>query len=257
MRVLGFTASRTGRVLRAVCDESGIDYGHFRQSRVDLRPVAEVVAASTTWEEVLRTLGYAPSSGTARATIRKHCRRTGVDTSHLRSRPHSPPTTWAGLTPDARHLRAAGPHLVAATLALLGVPVSPAAEGLAYDLLADMGTGRIARIQVKTTSRRVGDTWECGLTRNSYTAAARCGHRKAVYSAEDVDFFACVDPSAAVYLVPIAAVEGLTTLTLRRYEQYRLRHISGCDIGSTACLARAGDPQVRLSPMGGENTRSG
>lgn len=227
MRAFGLTTSRTGRVLRDLCDELAIDYAHFRQSRVDLRSVAAVVSSSATWEGVLEQLGYAPNSGSARATVRKHCRRLGVDVSQLVAR-RQPPLQWTALTPAAAHLRAAGPHFVAAALAVAGVPVSYAAEGLAYDLLADMGAGGISRIQVKTTTQRAGQTWECALTRKSYTATATGGHRKALYSAEDVDFFACVDPRGSVYLIPIAAVEGYTMISLRRYEQFRLPSPCGC-----------------------------
>lgn len=227
MRLLGFTASRTAPVLRTICDEHGISYSHFRRSRVDLRPVAEVVSTSTTWDEVLRRLGYAPLSGTARATVRKHCRRLGVDVGHLLSR-EPPAPHWVAFTPDVAHLRRAGPHLVAAALAALGVSVSHAAEGLAYDLLADMGAHGIKRIQVKTTTQRTGTAWECGLTRKSYAATATGGHRKALYSAEDIDYFACVDGEAGVYLLPIEVVEGLTLISLRRYERFRLPSTCGC-----------------------------
>jgi hypothetical protein len=233
MRTLGFTTSRTGRVLRAVCDEVGIDYAHFRQSRVDLRPLPNVVESSKTWEEVLGRLGYAAGSGSARATVRKHCRRLGVDTSHLVVDANQGSPHWRGFVRDTRHLRAAAPHLVAASLASVGIPVSHAAEGLAYDLLADLGSDGIARIQVKSTTQRVGETWECSVTRNRYTAGVSCGHRKSLYSAEDVDFFACVDPGGGIYLIPIAAVEGLTTITLRRYKQYRLGPVCACETAAT------------------------
>ena len=227
MRTLGLTTSRTGRVLRTICDELQIDYSHFRQSRVDLRPLADVVRDCETWDEVLGKLGYAPGSGSARATIRKHCRRLGIDTSLLRVT-NPPPLRWAALVADQRNLRIAGPHIVAAALASVGIPSSAAPEGLAYDLLADLPAAGIARLQVKTTTRRVGETWECQLTRTNYSGESRSSHRKAVYSAEEVDFFACVDPRASVYLIPIGLVEGLTTIALRRYEGYRVPALWSC-----------------------------
>src|SRR4051812_39152857 len=84
MRQLGFTGSRTGRVLREVCDELGIDYAHFRLAGPDDQRIARVVPSVQSWAEALDQLGYAQASGSARATVRKHCRRLGIDTSHLR-----------------------------------------------------------------------------------------------------------------------------------------------------------------------------
>src|SRR3954468_9595742 len=43
MRRLGFTTSRTGRVLRQVCDEHGIDYAHFRLIGPDDQALMRVV----------------------------------------------------------------------------------------------------------------------------------------------------------------------------------------------------------------------
>jgi hypothetical protein len=83
MRELGFTGSRTGRVLREVCDEFGIEYSHFRLVGPDDGLIARVVPASESWSEASDQLGYARASGSARATVRKHCRRLGIATSHL------------------------------------------------------------------------------------------------------------------------------------------------------------------------------
>jgi hypothetical protein len=220
MRRLGFTTSRTGQVLRELCDEFGIDYSHFRHGRVDLRPVADVVRTSTTWEEVLERLGYAPSSGSARATIRRACIRAEVDVAHLRLATTVAHAPWP--TPDLERLRDAGPYLVAAYLTLCGHRVSWPSEGSPYDLLADMAEAGIARIQVKTGITRGRRGWTCGLTRSAYTRDGYGGHRRAHYSSEEIDYFACVDGDRSVYLIPIAVCEGMTTISLSRYDAYRV-----------------------------------
>src|SRR3954454_4354826 len=51
MRCLGFSTSRTGRVLRDICDEMGIEYGHFRVIGPDDVSLARVVPAAGSWSE--------------------------------------------------------------------------------------------------------------------------------------------------------------------------------------------------------------
>ena len=222
MRDLGFTGSRTGRVLREVCDELGIDYGHFRLVGPDDGAFRVVIPAASTWQEALERLGYATSSGSARATVRKHCRRLGIDTSHLVLPSSAGDAGGGGFTPRPEHLRAAGPHLVAAALTLAGYAVSHAPEGLAYDLVVDMGCNGLRRVQVKTGTQRARGSWLVALKRTAYQSGE---HRRAYYSAEDIDFFGCVDGSGDVYVIPISVVEGLTAISLRAYEPYRLRRL--------------------------------
>jgi hypothetical protein len=222
MRCLGFTTSRTGRVLRDICDEIGIDYRHFRVIGPGDASLTRVVPAAGSWSEALGQLGYSPDSGSARATVRKHCRRLGIDTSHL-SLPESPAQPLSGaFTPRLENLRAAGPHIVAAALTLAGYAVSWGPEGAPYDLLVDIRSQGIRRIQVKTTTRRSAETWHCELTRSAYKREALGGHVRSCYSAEDVDLFACVDGDGAVYMLPIHLVEGKTSISLRKYAAYRL-----------------------------------
>ena len=221
MRVLGFTTSRSGRALRDICDEHRIDYSHFRRARADLRNLAAVVDQVGTWPDLLERLGYAANSGTARATIRKHCRRMGIATEHLAPQA-VPATVWSQLAPSPEHLRRAGPHIVAAALTLAGLNVCAAGEGGAYDLLVDEGAAGVKRVQVKTTTTKAGPSWQCMLTRKEYSRSGAGGHRKAVYSSEQVDYFACVSQDLRVYLIPIAEVEGLTMISLRKYARYRV-----------------------------------
>ena len=223
MRALGLTTSRTGRVLRSICDELEIDYSHFRQSRVDLRPLPEVVRDAETWEEVLGKLGYAPGSGSARATVRKHCRQLGLDTSHLVLA--AAPAALDSLVPRPDRLRFAGPYLVAAAMTMAGCVVSWPTEGAVYDLVVELPTGSLQRVQVKTSTRADAETWQCKLTRTEEIGGVR---RRSFYSREDIDAFACVDGDGAVYLIPIDVVEGVSSISLRKYQAFRLRGLC-CD----------------------------
>jgi hypothetical protein len=227
LRRLGFTTSRTARVLRAACDELGIDYAHFRQITPDDATLRRVVPAARSWPEALAALGYVPSSGSARATVRKHCRRLGLETAHL-SLPSADGAVDEVLVmgaPRPEFLRSAGPHLVAAALTLQGHVVNFAAEGASYDLVADITGVGLRRIQVKTSSTLSKGEWRCGLRRSEYSRSGRGGHRHACYAAEDIDYFACVDGANRVYLIPITVVEGRASITLRRYDAFRVPFI--------------------------------
>jgi hypothetical protein len=218
MRALGFTTSRTGRVLKAACDELGIDYSHFHRSTLDGQPVADIIRRSSSWPEVLERLGFARGSGSARATIRRHCEVHGIDVSGLRCA-ETPSSDVFELAPRPEQLRHAGPYLVAAALTMAGVPVSFAPEGVAYDLIADFVGAGPKRIQVKTV---MSGSWYCGISRKEYCKTGTGGHRRARYTVEEIDYFACVTYDQSIYLIPIATVEGRATISLRRYAAYRL-----------------------------------
>ncbi|HVV76884.1 MAG TPA: hypothetical protein VHC43_12685 [Mycobacteriales bacterium] len=219
MRALGFTTSRTGRVLREICDELGIDYGHFHRSTLDGKPVADIIRSSPSWPEALERLGFAPGSGSARAAVRRHCELQDIDVSGLRRTTTPPSDMVAELAPRPEQLRHAGPYLVAAALTMAGVPVSFAPEGVAYDLIGDFVRTGPKRIQVKTVMS--GSSY-CGISRKEYCATAQAGHRRARYTAEEIDYFACVTFDQSIYLIPIAKVEGRAGISLRRYAAYRL-----------------------------------
>jgi hypothetical protein len=217
MRSLGFTTSRTGRVLREICDELGIDYRHFHRSRLDNQAIEDVIRSSTSWREALERLGFAPGSGSARATIRRRCQQLGIDVTGLTLEPLS--SEVPSLVPRRDQLRHAGPYLVAAALSLAGVPVSFAPEGVSYDLIGDFAGLGPRRIQVKTVMSHSG---QCGISRKQYSRSGRGGHRRVRYTAEEIDYFACVTFEQAIYLIPIAKVVGLAGISLRRYAAYRL-----------------------------------
>jgi hypothetical protein len=216
LRALGYTSPRLGRELRAACDQLQLDYSHFGPDEAEL---ARAVATSTSWAEALRKLGYAPGSGSARSTVRRRCARAGVDLSHLETTVAGPFTSIVPVAPRDDHLRAAGPYLIAAALTLAGHAVSWAPEGVVYDLLVDVRGVGIKRAQVKTGTQRSGGTWVVGLTRSEYRHGSQ---RHVCYSSEDIDYFGCVDGDGDRYLIPIEAVEGMYSISVRKYAGYRL-----------------------------------
>ena len=91
LRRMDLSASngRAGRILRQQCLEWGIDFSHFRSRRWRDADLAPVIQSSPTWAAAMQTLGYGGDSGSARHTLRAHCARLGIDTSHLDEHPRS------------------------------------------------------------------------------------------------------------------------------------------------------------------------
>lgn len=220
-RMLHLRSAGFGPKLRNACNELDIDYSHFRSILATDARLREVITTSTDWPTALAKLGYAKGSGTARATVRKHCNRLGIDTSHLAPSPPKDPiaSELDGLCARMEHLRHAAPHMVIAALTMLGIPVAVAPEGSRYDLIADLPNRGLQRIQVKTGTRRDSKSrsWACTLSRSEYDLNGSGGHRHAVYSSEEIDYFACIDGELRLHLIPIGRVEGLRMINLRKY----------------------------------------
>lgn len=223
LRQLGMTAPRSGRQLRAACDAWGISYEHFsgtQWERMSGEALAAAVASSSTWDEVVTRVGYAAGSGSARASLRKATWALGIDVGHL-----SEPAVRDGLGPfdgDGAdvNLRQAAAFIVAAKCALLGHSVSWPLEPAPYDLIVQTKQRGLLRVQVKSGTHLAHGSWVVWITRQQ-AAAARGGHRQ-VYTARDIDYFAVVDAEHQVYMLPIGLVEGQQSLTLRKYEEYRI-----------------------------------
>ena len=225
LRALDLKSSSYGPKLRNACNELDIDYSHFRSILATDTRLREVIGTSTDWPTALAKLGYARGSGTARATVRKHCSRLGIDTSHLAPSPPSKvlPVGERQFAPTREHLRDAGPHLVLFAFNAAGIPASLAPEGVAYDIFADFGIEGVKRVQVKTGTGRDARGWRCALSRSQYDPGGHGGHRAAVYSSEEIDYFACVDGDFQLYLIPIDVIEGRASISLRKYEPYRVQ----------------------------------
>lgn len=239
LRALERTSPKLGRQLREAALVRAIDFSHFTGS-VDVVRLRRVVTESASWREVLVALGYDADSGSGRAAVRRQCQRAGVDTAHLAS-PAPPPRERAfAADVDLRYLRSAAPAIVAGELALRGYAISWPSEPAAYDLIAD-GAGGLQRIQVKSNTLKQDGAWSCKLTRSQPGPA---GRRRAAYSTEEIDFFACVDGERAVYLIPAWLLEGFSVIYLRKYESFRLsaegpRPGTGAESGGDGANGRA------------------
>jgi hypothetical protein len=139
-------------------------------------------------------------------------------------------------------LAKAGEYLAAFELMVRGVSVTVAAEGLPYDLLADIGR-RIVRVQVKTAS--------CPKTRGLYCYDLKCGSHKAekpsaVYDPGEIDLFAIV--AADIRRVAFVHIdEAVTRRTLKLRPLDFLSH----DVTSASfehCRERLG---LAISPPNG------
>lgn len=122
---------------------------------------------------------------------------------------------------DVRNLRDAGAMVVAAVLTLCGHRVSWPLEPAPYDLIVTTDSG-IERVQVKTTTRRQGNTWVCSLSRSRYTSRSTSLRRRSWYTSDEIDSFGVVDGDLAVYRLPFSVVAGRSAIHLSRYSDYRV-----------------------------------
>ncbi|MGK2316568.1 group I intron-associated PD-(D/E)XK endonuclease [Gordonia rhizosphera] len=212
LRELGKTATSAGaiRSVRSRADRLGIDYGHFRgQRRWTDDELRSAIASAETWTAVTAELGLCGESVTA--TVKGHAVRLGLDVAHLageRSSVHP-----AGTRPRIDHLDRAGSLLAAAWFALSGHDVSWPLEPSRYDLLVSTSDG-IRRVQVKTTTVRVGHTWKVYLS---------TAHReRKTYDPDEIDDFFVIAGDLAYYLIPVSAVGGLHAIHLSAYDRFRL-----------------------------------
>jgi len=195
----------------------GISYSHFRAGPSD-DVVRTAIAGAQSWSEAVMAAGYDEESGSARAQLRKRCSVLGLSTQHLDRPRIAPDQPWASLSLE--HLRDAGPMLVAGFLTLAGCRVSWPLEPAPYDLLAD-GPAGLQRIQVKTSTRKTGDSWQCRLTRSVYDGASGFSV-PGYYTPGEIDAYAIVDGDLLVYLIPFGLLCGQATIQVSRYSAFRL-----------------------------------
>lgn len=191
-------------------DRLNIDYGHFKgQRRWTEASLRAAIAAADGWSEVVELLQL--HNGSAVAAVKGHAARLGLDTLHLTVLPTA--ATDDGFRPGIAHLDRAGSLLAAAWFTLCGHNVSWPLEPSRYDLLVGTDLG-IRRVQVKTTTVRVGDTWKV------YLSTSRPERR--TYDPDEIDDFFVIDGDLTYYLIPVVAVGGLQAIHVGAYDQYRL-----------------------------------
>lgn len=212
LRVLGLpdTSSSAIRVARQRADDLAIGYGHFVGQRAWTEPrLRAAVADSHSWPEVAEQLGIGGTS--AALALEGHGARLGIDSTHFTGAPETP--TAEVPAPTIANLDKAGAMMAAAWFALCGCDVSWPLEPSRYDLLVS-GNERIRKVQVKTTTVRVGETWKV------YLSTARTIRK--IYTPGEIDEFFVITGALECYLIPFAEVGGLHAIHLRRYERFRL-----------------------------------
>jgi PD-(D/E)XK nuclease superfamily protein len=169
------------------------------------------VAPSPSQHEVATTLGL--SGGSTTSVLKGHAARLGLDATHFDTAPEVVAPERFEVRPDLTSLSRAGSMLAAAWLTLCGYDISWPLEPCRYDLLAGRN-GQILRVQVKTTRTWGNGGWKVSLSTTS-------GGRR-IYDPDDIDYFFVIDGDLEYYLVPVASVGGRYSVTLSRYQQFRL-----------------------------------
>lgn len=230
-RLLNLKSTSVTRGLRERANQLGISYAHFTGQRRWLdAELKSAVAASFTWADVARALGYATVNGGALATIRVHARRLNIDSSHLKepARPEVDEVIRTSTTQVA-NIRKASAGIAMAWCALRGWVTSLPAEGCVYDLVVDLGTGSLKRVQIKTATYKghYGE-WSGDIYRPH-----RPGGQKVYYTPDEIDLFFIIDGDMSLYLIPIEAVIGQMSINPRAYAAYR--------VGSAASLLQSSE----------------
>jgi hypothetical protein len=214
LRVLGLKATSAAaiRSVRRRADELDLDYTHFAEQRHWNDGTLEAaIRRSDSWDSVTSALGMRRES--AKAVVRGHARRMGIDVSHLDGRELQETAAPPRPEPGRSHLRRAGPSLAAGWFLLCGHDVAWPLEPCPYDLLVHKG-GTTHRVQVKTTTLRAGSTWAARLT---HTARS-----ETPYDIDEIDWFFVIDGDLACYLIPAEAVGGRFLIHLAKYRRYRV-----------------------------------
>jgi hypothetical protein len=230
LRALGLSATSAAamRSARAHADRLGLGYSHFTGQRrwTDQQLVAAIASASS-WTQVAETLGLVGGSSTT--TIRGHAARLGLDTAHL-APPRKPQLPIGLMRPQQLNLARAGSLMAAAWFELCGHSVSWPLEPCRYDLLVWMGT-TAERIQVKTTTVKRGTSWTVWISNT--------GKERTTHDPDEIDHFFVIDGDFDYYLIPAAAVGGLTAIQLSAYRDYQLPRDARCRPLSSMISANA------------------
>lgn len=212
LRELGLAATSASaqRSVRRRADALGLDYSHFcGQRKWTDQDLNSAISASSSWTEVADQLGL--SGGSWAVTLKGHATRLQLSTAHLcASRPAVPAPAEL---PVPEMLRKAAPMMAAAWFTLCRYEVSWPLEPCAYDLVA-IGAGETRRIQVKSSTVKVGASWVARI--------AQSGRAPSPYDPDDIDAFFLVDGDLDFYLIPTGIVGGLATIHLASYEQFKV-----------------------------------
>lgn len=234
IRSLGLKSSSSIDTARKYARRLGLDTSHvhgqikYAWTATALRAAIE---GANDWEEVTDSLGMEDTSK-ARAKIRGYAARKGVEFSHLDGEHGRQGSMDWSSGPKARsNLRMAAPSIATAWFVLQGLAVAVPHEPMVYDLLVTFPSG-VARVQVKSTTRRVRGKWIVGVGRRPYSLDKTAG--KAPYDPDLLDYFFIVDGDGALYLIPASVIAGMVSITVSAYQEYRVGSVTTLVNGEAA-----------------------
>lgn len=219
LRNLGLLDSSSGAIrhARARAGDLALSYAHFvGQPSWTEAQLRSAVRASHSWEEVSKKLCLDESASAS--TLPGHAARLRIDSRHFTERKEA--NNASNLRPDISRLDRAGPMVAAAWFTLCGWDVSWPLEPSRFDLLVTR-RAESHRIQVKTTTVRVGETWKAYLSNSR-------GHRKA-YDPSEIDDFFVVTGDFGLYMIPLWVVGGLHAIHLSGYQEYKVQGLYGIE----------------------------
>jgi hypothetical protein len=124
--------------------------------------------------------------------------------------------------PDLAQLRGAAEAIAVAWFTLRGIPVAVPTQPRPHDLLVSL-RDKVARVQVKSTTRANSGSWLAGICRApSFDKTAG----NVPYDPGALDYFWIIDGDGAIYFIPSPLVAGRVALVLRAYSAYRVGNAS-------------------------------
>lgn len=221
--------------LRRHAARMGLDVSHL-PARTEVQPiespggrdpldpdaVRSALATSRSWAESLGKLGMVVS-GSNYDKIKRVARELDADVSSLFGQawaraPITPLAIPFTNAPKVEQIRKAGAAIATAWFLERGYMVSLPVEPVAYDLIVESDEG-FQRVQVKTGGPQKVKISKTEYGRGTSPSMGKYGRR--LYRADEIDLFFIYTTSRDVYLVPIAAVEGVRDLYLAKYAPYR------------------------------------
>lgn len=217
-RALGLQSANaaTLRILQRRAGRLMLDTSHFRRRRTWTdEDLCKAVQLSTTWTGVATALNLVGGGKTIGA-IKGHALRLRLDTAHLQVPPPAQGNTAQYALLQLINLRAAAPSIAMAWFLLRGYRPSIPVEPCEYDLVIDCG-GQMQRVQVKTVSQPTcRGVWEANISRSVRSSEGS----QLAYDPDEIDLFFIVDGEMRIYLIPIVAVAGKVTISLKAYALY-------------------------------------
>jgi len=243
LRNLGLHSNGATHIVKREARRLGLDVGHFgtEASWTDAQLKAAIADAAS-WAQLLSSLGTRPASRRAKEKVQARAAQLGLKVDHLvrpRYAQHKPSEEASHLSPDRENLRRAAQSLTMAWFMLRGLWPATPAEPRPYDLLLDT-SGGVKRLQVKTTTcLTASGSWQAGIGRHA--GGGDKHNQKVPYSPGETDLFVIVDGNFAIYLIPIAAVSGRVSVSLKSYSQFV--------VGSAASMFREWPSRLAPGPM--------